>query len=313
MVSAGAACSRSPRPRPRTALGTRSCGAARSWGVPAAAVELDRPATRGRCASPRFRGAALYGGCGSVHPGRLATGLRARLATSGVDVREDSAVRRVDATSAGVVVATAGRAGPRRRRCARRRRGGDPGAATAKQAHGDLQPRRRHRAGARRDRGARLDRGEAIFDSRHLVHYFRTTRDDRIAFGWGGGRVVPGTRLGGRAEVDPEVTAEVIRSLCWFFPQLEGRRIDHAWGGPIDVSPSHLPMVGSLDPRPRALRVRVHRQRRRPEPASSAASSPRWRSAAATNRRGWRSSRHRRGVCRRSRCATSAERSCVAR
>ena len=30
------------------------------------------------------------------------------------------------------------------------------------------------------------------------------------------------------------------------FPPLEGRAITHAWGGPIDVSPSHLPQIGSL-------------------------------------------------------------------
>ena len=30
------------------------------------------------------------------------------------------------------------------------------------------------------------------------------------------------------------------------FPGVRGRRITHAWGGPIDVSPSHLPQVGSL-------------------------------------------------------------------
>ena len=31
-----------------------------------------------------------------------------------------------------------------------------------------------------------------------------------------------------------------------------GRRVEHAWGGPIDVSPTHLPVVGSLH------RDRVH-------------------------------------------------------
>jgi glycine/D-amino acid oxidase-like deaminating enzyme len=92
--------------------------------------------------------------------------------------------------------------------------------------------------------------GEAITDSRAMIHYFRTTHDGRIAFGWGGGRIAPGARLHGRAEVDPEMAAEVSRDLVSFFPQLEGRAIDHAWGGPIDVSPSHLPVVGSLDPDP---------------------------------------------------------------
>jgi hypothetical protein len=31
-----------------------------------------------------------------------------------------------------------------------------------------------------------------------------------------------------------------------FFPQLEGRRIEHAWGGPIDVSPTHRPAIVGL-------------------------------------------------------------------
>ena len=30
-------------------------------------------------------------------------------------------------------------------------------------------------------------------------------------------------------------------------PAADGARITHAWGGPIDVSPSHLPQVGTLD------------------------------------------------------------------
>jgi hypothetical protein len=34
------------------------------------------------------------------------------------------------------------------------------------------------------------------------------------------------------------------------FPQLEGRAITHAWGGPIDVSPSHLPQIGTLEGAP---------------------------------------------------------------
>jgi glycine/D-amino acid oxidase-like deaminating enzyme len=91
--------------------------------------------------------------------------------------------------------------------------------------------------------------GECITDSRTLLHYFRTTRDHRIAFGWGGGRVALAGRLNGRAELDPDLVASVERDLIRFFPPLGGRRIEHAWGGPIDVSPTHLPMVGSLGDR----------------------------------------------------------------
>ena len=93
--------------------------------------------------------------------------------------------------------------------------------------------------------------GEAITDGRSLVHYFRTTPDGRIAFGWGGGRIAMGTRLHGRTEVDPDVAAADHRHLLDYFPDLAGRRVTHAWGGPIDASPTHLPAVTSL-PRSRA-------------------------------------------------------------
>ena len=85
--------------------------------------------------------------------------------------------------------------------------------------------------------------GECITDSRALVDYFRTTPDGRIAFGWGGGRIAMGARLGGRAELDPEVIAADVEHLLDFFPGLAGRRVTHAWGGPIDASPTHLPLV----------------------------------------------------------------------
>lgn len=91
--------------------------------------------------------------------------------------------------------------------------------------------------------------GECITDARHMLHYFRTTDDGRIAFGWGGGRVVAGARLHGHAELDAGLAAQVATHLARFFPGLEGARIEHAWGGPIDVSPSHTPIVGSLDER----------------------------------------------------------------
>jgi hypothetical protein len=35
-----------------------------------------------------------------------------------------------------------------------------------------------------------------------------------------------------------------------YFPAFERARITHAWGGPIDVAPSHLPQIGTLDDGP---------------------------------------------------------------
>ena len=88
--------------------------------------------------------------------------------------------------------------------------------------------------------------GECITDSRALIDYFRTTPDGRIAFGWGGGRIAMGARTKGRAEVDASVIAATAAHLYAYFPGLAGRRITHAWGGPIDASPTHLPVVVPL-------------------------------------------------------------------
>jgi glycine/D-amino acid oxidase-like deaminating enzyme len=88
--------------------------------------------------------------------------------------------------------------------------------------------------------------GEAISDGRTLLHYLRTTPDGRILFGWAGGRMAAGARVGGRMEVDPEVIARTRADLVRVFPALAGRAIAHAWGGPIDVSPTHLPSVVTL-------------------------------------------------------------------
>ena len=73
----------------------------------------------------------------------------------------------------------------------------------------------------------------------------RTTRDGRIVFGWGGGAMGMGGRASDRLELDGDVVAETERALRRFFPQTRGRAVTHAWGGPIDVSPTHLPIFGS--------------------------------------------------------------------
>jgi len=87
--------------------------------------------------------------------------------------------------------------------------------------------------------------GENIHDCRTLLHYFRTTHDGRIALGWGGGRMGVGGRHRERLDIDPGAARHATAALRRFFPQLADRHITHAWGGPIDVSPTHLPIFGS--------------------------------------------------------------------
>ena len=86
--------------------------------------------------------------------------------------------------------------------------------------------------------------GECITDSRALVDYFRTTPDGRIAFGWGGGRIALRRRPRGPRRARPRGDRPDDRP-----PRAPssrgsaGSRITHAWGGPIDASPTHLPLV----------------------------------------------------------------------
>jgi glycine/D-amino acid oxidase-like deaminating enzyme len=221
--------------------------ASRELGELDAVRELDRAQVAERCRSPLFRGGVFFPGAATVQPARLAFGLLAKLISKGVEVFEGSEVTRLEAPSgAGVEARTAGgsvRAG--RALVAIGGAAGGPewgarGRLTVVSSHIVLTepvPEVLEEIG--------WTRGECITDSRALVHYFRTTPDGRIAFGWGGGRIGFGSRLGGRMEVDPATIEQVKRDLVATFPQLEGRRIDRAWGGPIDASPSHLPVIAT--------------------------------------------------------------------
>jgi glycine/D-amino acid oxidase-like deaminating enzyme len=218
----------------------------RRHGEPQACVPLGAEEVRARCDSPRFRGGAFYPDAATVQPARLALGLRARLVERGVAVHEHTRVLRVDGSRGGVRVET---------------EGGRVRAGAAVLAVGPAAPSVRPLRRRLTVTSSHIvitepvpdvleeigwTGGECITDSRAMLHYFRTTPDGRIAFGWGGGRVAPGSRIRGRAEVDPDVVAELEAHLVEFFPALAGRRIEHAWGGPIDVSPTHLPIVGTL-------------------------------------------------------------------
>jgi glycine/D-amino acid oxidase-like deaminating enzyme len=201
---------------------------------------------RARCDSPVFRGGVDIRTSATVHPARLAFELRAALLARGGKVFEGSRVRALRAGPAGVTAETgAGRVRAR------------AGAVAINAATGTLPPlARRLTVGSSHIvltepvpdviEALGWTGGEAITDGRALLHYTRTTLDGRILFGWAGGRMAAGARTEGRMEVDGDVVGQARRDLLRFFPALAGRRIEHAWGGPIDVSPSHLPVIVPL-------------------------------------------------------------------
>jgi len=223
--------------------------AANELGVADVVEVLDEAATRARCDSPVFRSAAFYADAATVHPARLAAGLRAAIIEAGVEVHEHSPGRRVRPGSGETVVET---------------EHGRLSAPAAVLATGaallGVRPLR-HALTATSSHMVITEPvpdlleeigwsgGECITDSRAMIHYFRTTPDGRIAFGWGGGSIVAGARLGGKTDVDPSLARQVEAHMRRFFPGLEGRAVTYAWGGPIDVSPTHLPVIRSLGPR----------------------------------------------------------------
>ncbi|HWB69378.1 MAG TPA: FAD-dependent oxidoreductase [Solirubrobacterales bacterium] len=213
-------------------------------GAAAAVYPLSPAEVAECCASPAFRAGAFYPASATVQPARLAFGLRDRLIAAGVRVFESTPVRSLREAPGGVEAQTPG--GTVRAKAGVLAIGG-----AARGRHAPLQGRLSivsshivltepvpdvlEQVG--------WTAGECITDSRSLIDYFRTTPDGRIAFGWGGGRIALGARLHRRAELDREVIAATAEHLRSYFPGLAGRRITHAWGGPIDASPTHLPLV----------------------------------------------------------------------
>jgi glycine/D-amino acid oxidase-like deaminating enzyme len=84
-------------------------------------------------------------------------------------------------------------------------------------------------------------RGRMMYDTKHFLHYFRLTPDGRMLFG-------------GRARFTPETPASVResaailrREMLRFFPQLDGARVTHAWGGTLDFTFDLMPHAGVVD------------------------------------------------------------------
>jgi glycine/D-amino acid oxidase-like deaminating enzyme len=218
--------------------------ACRELGVTDAIQPLSPEQVAERCASPAFRGGAFYPDAATVQPARLALGLRERLRGRGVEVFERSPVTRLAASPGGVEARTAGgvvKAGAAVLAvgaAAKAPEGPLRNGLTVASSHIVLTepvPELLEEVG--------WTGGECITDSRALIDYFRTTPDGRIAFGWGGGRIAMGARLHGRSELDPAVISQAAEHLWDYFPTLRGHALTHAWGGPIDASPTHLPLV----------------------------------------------------------------------
>ncbi len=83
-----------------------------------------------------------------------------------------------------------------------------------------------------------------VEDARDLIHYYRLTADNRILMG--GGDV----SLGYGADLDKDYNEQAFALLkahvTEVFPQLEGLRFTHHWGGPVSITTDMAPVIGYL-------------------------------------------------------------------
>jgi glycine/D-amino acid oxidase-like deaminating enzyme len=197
----------------------------------------DAERTRREIASPTYRRAVWNrSGGGILDPGKLARGLRESARRAGVEVHEGTPAVALERDGAGVRVRT-----PE----------GEVRAEGVLLATGAAAPLvravRRYVApvydyvlvteplsAAQRASLGWAGR-QGVGDSGNRFHYYRLTADDRIL--WGGYEAVYrfGGRVGPERDQDPAVFALLAEHFFATFPQLEGLRFTHRWGGAIDT------------------------------------------------------------------------------
>ncbi len=198
---------------------------------------LDRDQVRALVDSPTYLG-ALYDptGVAMVNPARLAWGLRRAAVELGVQVFERSEVTALEDAGAGLRALT-----PFGSVVARR-------VALATNAFPPLLRRLRHFVvpvydyvivseplSAQQRAAIGWQGRQGIGDTGNQFHYYRLTDDGRIL--WGGYDAIyyRGNGFGPQHEYDAQSAARLATHFFATFPQLEGLRFTHAWGGAIDT------------------------------------------------------------------------------
>jgi glycine/D-amino acid oxidase-like deaminating enzyme len=220
-------------------------GLAAKVGAPDELRELTAAEVRARCASPAFRGGAFMRDGASVQPGLLVRGLRRVLLERGVTIHEGTRATGLEAGPPAVVSTPHGTV-----------RAKSVVLALNAWATGWPQLERKLVAWSSYivltapapEKLAEIGwtGGELISDFRTSLRYFRTTRDGRIAFGGGGGRAR--RTIDDAFTHDTRAVMEAAQGFRLMFPTFADVPLEDAWGGPIDVSPTHLPVFGTLEP-----------------------------------------------------------------
>lgn len=88
--------------------------------------------------------------------------------------------------------------------------------------------------------------GKSICDAQANVLYYQRTPEGRVIFGRGSGGLAYGGRFGAGFNRSPSHGAGNVRELHRVYPELAGVKVTHDWSGPIDCMAEHLPVFGHL-------------------------------------------------------------------
>jgi glycine/D-amino acid oxidase-like deaminating enzyme len=200
-------------------------------------VYLDRDGAQAQVASPLYQGAVWSrSNSGTVHPAKLAWGLKAAALKLGVRLYEDSPLTHLESDGAGVTVRT--HDGNLR----------TPKVLLATNAFAAGDHRIKRRVAAIRDRIVATEplteeqlarvgwaNRQGVYDTRTQLNYTRLTKENRIVFG---GRVgyYFGNDTDPSADRDVQTYERLAKVFFTTFPQLDDVTFSHAWGGPIALT-----------------------------------------------------------------------------
>jgi glycine/D-amino acid oxidase-like deaminating enzyme len=209
---------------------------------------LDRDKVRAEIDSPLYLGGLWSRDTVAlVHPAKLAWGLREACLRLGVRIHEHTPVQRVGRAGAGVqAVVPNGVVRARRVALAtsvyappllRRTRSYVVPVWDYAIVTEPLTPEQKAAVGWRNRQG--------VGDSANQFHYYRLTADDRIL--WGGFDAIYGygNATVERQEQRDRTLVKLAAHFAMTFPQLEGTRFTHAWGGLIDASSRFSVLFGT--------------------------------------------------------------------
>ena len=199
---------------------------------------LDREEVQSRLMSPTYLGGIIrHNDFALVDPARLAWGLRAAAESLGAVIHERSPVTKIDPDGGDLLVRTAG--GVVRSERVVHATNAYPGPIRRPRRY--VVPVYDHVLMTEPLSAEQMDSigwtgREAVEDASNQFHYYRVSEDDRILYG--GWDATYHFNNGLRPSFDQKADTHQMLAEDFFttFPQLEGLRFSHSWGGPIGTT-----------------------------------------------------------------------------